>query len=882
MKKPSLRKPTARNSGFIKCLALSSFLILGACDDSAETSSNITNHLKRGESYLQQGQFKAAMIETKNVLQKAPENPKGSILMAQIYNELGQYKGSIGLLEKINSNDPDYVFTKAETFLLLQKYQSALELSNKHAETMSNNDPNRFTLLQANTYLGLQQNQEARNLFEQLIATDSNNADAKLGLTKIHLQKNETSQAEQLLAEIFAGDSDHFDALILHARLQHFQGNLAGAEDSLSNALALLPNTDVMTPKRIGTLRALAEVLTQQGRSAEALLYSKILSEAQPGMDELQQDYGQAITYLKEGKVDEAEALLEKVLAKAPYFEGASQLLGIIKYSKGDIESADKHFSGNIDPETAPEQAKAAYAMTNLKLNKPDAVLELLGHDIENNKNPQTLSLYGIAALAAGKHAEGEKALIRALNIAPKNSRIRVALARHYNDRSQAKPTEGLKQLELAYQHTPKDPLIQSALVQQHAILGQTDKAIQLAEEFAIKYPESETAQVVAGNLNLIKKDHSKARQRYNQALKINADSLNALQGLGRVNIAEKQYDKAQRNFETIIQKAPKNPAGYQGLLGAYELNGKKKQGIDAVNAMANTGKYATPAAILAEYYGRTDQFEEANRYIQSAKGTEPDNLDIRKLAATLAMAEATKELQTGEAAKARNIVMRGLSDSPNDARLLTLLTSIEIKAKNYREASKLIAQVEVDNSHLANLLKANLAEAKGDIQTATHLYQQAWQESPNDFIAGKIYQQLNKAGKEQQANAFLSEWKATLPTSVSALTSSSTYEMGQGRFNTAINELEKALANQKNKSPALMNNLAWAYMETKQNTKALKYSKQAYQAAPNVAAIADTYGWILVQSKQVKEGIVILEKANQLAPKNTEIRQHLDDARKL
>ncbi len=57
--------------------------------------------------------------------------------------------------------------------------------------------------------------------------------------------------------------------------------------------------------------------------------------------------------------------------------------------------------------------------------------------------------------------------------------------------------------------------------------------------------------------------------------------------------------------------------------------------------------------------------------------------------------------------------------------------------------------------------------------------------------------------------------------------------------------------------------------------------AKRAYELAPTLAGVVDTYGWILVQNNQFENGIQLLEKAAALAPENEEIQQHLESAKK-
>ena len=73
---------------------------------------------------------------------------------------------------------------------------------------------------------------------------------------------------------------------------------------------------------------------------------------------------------------------------------------------------------------------------------------------------------------------------------------------------------------------------------------------------------------------------------------------------------------------------------------------------------------------------------------------------------------------------------------------------------------------------------------------------------------------------------------------------------------------------------PAL-NNLAISLQHEK-DPRALDYAEKANALAPNNASIMDTLGWILVEQRDTKRGIPILQKAITLAPDLSELRYHL------
>ena len=74
--------------------------------------------------------------------------------------------------------------------------------------------------------------------------------------------------------------------------------------------------------------------------------------------------------------------------------------------------------------------------------------------------------------------------------------------------------------------------------------------------------------------------------------------------------------------------------------------------------------------------------------------------------------------------------------------------------------------------------------------------------------------------------------------------------------------------------SPLALNNLAWLYFQNG-DTRAQATAKRAFDGAPDNAAIADTYGWILLKNKRVTEALPVLERAANGSKAPPEIRYH-------
>jgi len=84
-------------------ITLCLFTILPACNDqtASKSESSIEQLLARASSYKAQGQYKAAMIETRNILQNDPDNAQAKLMSASINFDIGAYKEVVRLLTEI-------------------------------------------------------------------------------------------------------------------------------------------------------------------------------------------------------------------------------------------------------------------------------------------------------------------------------------------------------------------------------------------------------------------------------------------------------------------------------------------------------------------------------------------------------------------------------------------------------------------------------------------------------------------------------------------------------------------------------------------------------------------------------------------------------------
>ena len=98
------------------CLISVALFFLSACaGDSEELQLDISVFLSNSSEFLDVGQFQAAIIESRNAIQIAPDDARGHISLAKVYIEIGKPKEATKLQEPLNASSADFylAFEKA-------------------------------------------------------------------------------------------------------------------------------------------------------------------------------------------------------------------------------------------------------------------------------------------------------------------------------------------------------------------------------------------------------------------------------------------------------------------------------------------------------------------------------------------------------------------------------------------------------------------------------------------------------------------------------------------------------------------------------------------------------------------------------------------------
>ncbi|MDY6918974.1 MAG: tetratricopeptide repeat protein [Pseudomonadota bacterium] len=857
------------------CLILLSLSVLACSDQSAEQSpEKSAEFLARAESYFQQAQYKVAIIEVKNALQEDRGNLAAYNLLADIYFQQGNHRASIGVLESLPTTNAESDLLLARNHMALGKANSALSTLRAAYADNKLTDSIAAQTLEAKALVITNDLTAAENLLGKLATRAKLPQElAEVELTKAMLaaKKNEDKQQLAALERAVKLDEGNIDALVMLARYHFNHDQLESAEDLLSQALFQLPSADGMTLQRLQILKAMVATLSRQGRSAEAMVYSKLIAEANPKAQELEVEFQQALEALQSGDLDAANEKLEQLYASNPN-QILGSLLGLVRYSQGDFLEASELFQKSIDPETASSQALAVFAETQLRLAKPDAALKAIEMNIrDNSDNPDLLSLYGLALMFSGEQQRSGEVMRAALKLDPTLTRTRLALADLHN--RQGEPEAALQQLQQAYEQAPDDLATQTKLLQQYQALSMPQARRQLVNELAAK--PAVASQALAG-MALLETDPERAEQVIAKAYAKDPTSQYTQNARLISAMQQQDYSAIQRYAEQILKREPNNLLALGAVASALSNAEDQQAALAYLTAYSEASvNHWSADLLLSQYYSRSGDLEQAIPLGESALSRSSFNPTATTNMLRLYQAAASSNLRAGDATAAKQHLLNALQLEPENGQILHLLVNAELAGDNLAQAQKIADQVEetAGNEYISLLIRGDIDKHQGNQQAAVLQYLDAWRLQSNDRLAKVIWSNL-EPGSGITREEFLAQWQETLPNSFEALTLKGIQLQQRKQEQQALETYSRSLQLNPNQ-PIVLNNVAWIRLERGQTREALETAEQAYRLAPKNPAIIDTYAWILFKNGDRAGARSLMEKAVKLAPDNEDIAAH-------
>ena len=861
-------------------LLLSSALILTGCgeaDSKVEPKAvNIEPYIQQAQSYLQTNQFKPAISAATNAIKADPTQIEGYLALAKVNEELGRPQQNVGLLEAFKGTaNSEYYFTLLYAYQTSGKLVSSQKLLDEH-KTLFQEQPQRLQFAEAQQLFYKKQLTQAKKAFEALLDTPDYKVESMLALAKIEATNKNMDGAMSMLEGILEIDNQNTDALFLKSVIYLDQGNLDKTEKLLTQALSSLPTTDIFTTQRIQIIQSLSHVLTQQGKSAEAMIYTRILAEEFPAAEPITIQYNRAVELFENQQFSAAKDVLLEILANAPQYNKASTLLGLIYYKEGDPKNAEKYLADTVDPEVSPLKLTELYIATQLQQNKTDNVLPLLKYIPEENRNVDTWVLYGNAALQEKNYTDAKMALDKAYALDPSSIKVILLENFYYNSLPEPQPEVALQALSKALSNNPDNPMIQNIYIRQLLRLDQTAQADSYVEKLRKRKTNKNETQLLIANYYIYKQKIAAAKQITEEILSTDSNNIQALYTLAKIDNLNLDWSASLNTYKTIISIHPDDINAYKGL--TISLLQLKRDPLAPMEYLPKNYQESVLSLTLASFTLQQNKLDLATQYIKEAENELPSRYQagLAELRLQIELRKAINAFSEADYLQSRQILMAAIQTAPKDTRPLSLLVHVEIASGQYDEAQKVIEQTRaiLPESSLATLLNAEVLVAKDNRQQAITLLDSYWKNNKDDKVAEQLYLQL-LTSNDEQASTFLKQWQKALPDSMTGKRYQAIELQGQGKAEDALKTYEQILTKNQN-DVITLNNAAWLYSQNK-NPRASILAKRAYQLAPNNGAIADTYGWILFNNGEKSQGKALIEQAMKLLPNDPSVKEHFD-----
>jgi putative PEP-CTERM system TPR-repeat lipoprotein len=888
---PNVRK-VARSSGAVVVLtALTSVAILASSGCSARVTP--AERVATAREHMSKGAMSAAVVELKSALQEAPQNADARLALAEASYWLGDLDSAAKEIERARSaGAPEERVLPLQYEILLT--QRSFDAADELLKRDSHSSPLRKLTVAARIDNGRGNAAAAEEKLTAALHDAPDDPEALLELARLKAQRGDRVGALDTAARVTGSAELAGRAALFRGQLLMLGTEYQAARDMLAK---LLEDPKVLrAPDQLAAAVALTEtnIALADAQAAEAGL-AKVASMVP----------NSAITHYLRARIamlrrDAAGAVAEAQLALQvdPKHEQSQLLLATAHLAQGATEQAEHVLHRLLASSPGNSAARKLLANIYLQRNEADKARDVLAAAAADRGDPQVDWLMGAALLGSGMGAEGLEHLERSVAADSGNAQRKLTLAGAYIAAGATDKAVAL--LEGFPSESALAPQARRLLVLATAAGKPSAQARAEIEELVKKNGNDGSLLSAAGSYFAATGDAVSARQVLERALKVDPKSVDARMTLARLDAAALDVGNSERLLREVIQIDSRYQAAYLALAQLAWSGGNRAQARKwleqaitaypaAVDARLRLAQFAFVEGDAPRGRGLLDQavrvasgdrgrvLAAVGNVLAAAKLTDEALAKFQEASAAgnrdATLAAARLHLQLDQRAQARDLLTKAVAEPPKwpEAERMLVIT--------------LAADGDVDGA-LARAKTAfrdapapAMRELEGDIYAtarrsaeAIAAYEQAQKAQPSAAVALKIFRVRRSAG-EPSAESSLVQWLQRTPEDAQVRSVLAAYYESAGDTGRAVQEYEKLLAANAI-TPALLNNLAWA-LHQKGDPRALELARRAQAAAPSSGAIADTYGWILVQMGKVQEGRDMLEMAVSREPSNPEILYH-------
>ncbi|OFZ68859.1 MAG: hypothetical protein A2Z01_00850 [Betaproteobacteria bacterium RBG_16_58_11] len=866
---------------------------MGGCDRFRNYTDS--EHVQRAKDAQAKGNLKVTVIELKNALGKNPNNAEARWLLGEAYLNLEQGAAAEKELSRarelgIGAHSLTLPFAKA--YLLQRQYQKILDEIQPGPQSSASNTA-KLLKLRGDANWGLRHFKQACELYMQANQSDPQLPETYWGLAECAGRvERDMQKARGYLDQALQLGQMKDETWTLIGDWESAQGRSKESEAAYAEAIKLNPqNTKalfnhamfLLTANKFDEAKQRADAIRKANPDAASALFLDGFSAY------LRKDYRAATDVLHK---------LEKRTQEAPAFW---LLNASVNYATGSLASAEQYVERYLVIYPNSSTAIRLRAKILLKTARGAEAIQVLQPLLATQADLELFVLAAEAYSQQRQYAQAAQLLEKAIALDPKSVPVQVQLGQEYLVLGETDRAIAL--LESASRGEATRAEADIALVVHYLKAKQYDKALASAQTLEGKQPKNPLVQDLKGSVYLAKGDVAQARSSYEKALSLQGDYVPAASRLAQLDLREKNIEAARKRFLGVLDKSPNN---LQAMLALAEFSVAERDEPEYVKWLEKAAK-AHPAALeprtqLAGYYLSRGKPQQALALAREAQTAAPDNPAALDFLGNIQLAAGEKENALAtfnqmlarspnsiphlvriagiqgsmqRSADARATMNKALKAAPDSADVYAAFVSIELADGKPDQALKLAKQMQQRSTLVAegNMLEGDILLRQRRYAEAVQPYAKAFSMRKGGLTAIKLHQSLVLSGRAGEADQQLLKWLDTQPKEESAHVYLAGSYAERGLNKAAIQQYEIALARAP-RHAAAMNNLAVLFQKER-DPRALATAEKAYQLNSSDPLFADTLGWILMESGDLKRSAALLKQAVTSAPNSASMRYH-------
>ena len=850
--------------------------------------------MAKAENYKNQGEFRAAAIEARNALKGNPNSGQARWLLGELHMKVGDAPAAekeLTRARELGVADDSTLPLLANALLLQGKSDEVLALESDRLSSVGESE---VLVAKGLALMVKGKVDEAVPLIDKALSLDSQSDSAHVAKARILAIKRDYQEARDELNGVFERNASYAQAWSLLGDIELNEQHFELAENAYGKAIEYGANS-------LGDRLKRAQLLIQQKRYDEAQKDVDVLKKSAPRHAGV--NYAQGLIYYLQDNLPEAQTAFEQAVLGNDRYLPPVYFLALTHFRQGNMAQAEQSAIELLAAAPDSPHSRKLMARINFENQQYDKVEELLRPVvILDDEDIVALNFLSSALLKQGKTEEAIGLLQKVVDLQPDSPEAQLRLGAGLV--AGGEQSSGMEHIASAIELGPQFQQADIFLVLNYIRQREYDKALAAAEAYRDRNPNSATPYNMLGMVYLTTKRESDAQQAFSKARSIAPGDPSACQNLAVFALKTKDFDKARKYYEEILQYHDNHLQALLKLATVDALENKEDAMIGHLEqAMIAHPKEIQPRLVLARYYltkNRSEQVAVLLNGLDEAQRSNPQVLSVTALY-QLAVKEFIGAKLTLEqlislqpdSAQTHHQLAQAYGGLKNRKRMVTELEKAVELAQDYFPAHLALTRISIQDGdkqlaekRLAKLkeisspdnpdvlqIEASLANLKGDQNMALKKAEQAFKISPTTSVMLLLARQKWRMGDRDGSIQLQEQWGREHPDDIAAQLSLANAYSLEDRTEEAVAHY-RTILEYENDNLIALNNLAW-YLRDSNASQALEYAELANDIEPESVFIMDTLAVVLMKNGEIEKAKRTIRKALKQLPDNQSIQYH-------